>query len=232
MFGVVSPVYMLDKTINGHKLPHWNPWSSCTMFVGLLDCHSSSVLLVLSLETGAITPQYHVIFDDWFSTIATGVNDLPDFTYDSWAQLFRDSIYEFIPYSNEPTTATEDVDDSAAATQYEKYHNNMLYAHKTVQPWTPLLVPSHQLAPMPSPTPVPPSATPPGTPSHTTTPSSPPSPVPSSPTTPVSLGPSSPSSYACLIILICRGRTHQGELLHPLWLLSGSHQGNHYLRVS
>ena len=61
------PVYVLDKTIaDGKKIPRWETRSKRQVFVGLSRKHASSVPLVLNLETGAITPQFHVVFDDWF----------------------------------------------------------------------------------------------------------------------------------------------------------------------
>jgi hypothetical protein len=41
------------------------------VFLGLSSIHSSEVPLVLNLQTGSITTQYHVVFDDSFSTVAS-----------------------------------------------------------------------------------------------------------------------------------------------------------------
>jgi hypothetical protein len=37
--------------------------------VGFSTLHSSEVPLVLNLQTGSITPQFHVVFDDYFLTV-------------------------------------------------------------------------------------------------------------------------------------------------------------------
>jgi hypothetical protein len=52
------------------------------MFVGFSHVHSSLVPLVMNVSTGKISPQYHVVFDDRFST----VNSLPseDSIDDQW----------------------------------------------------------------------------------------------------------------------------------------------------
>ena len=50
--------------------------------MGFSPKHATSVPLVLNPETGAISAQFNVVFDDWFSTIATDVNKLPDFNAD------------------------------------------------------------------------------------------------------------------------------------------------------
>ena len=53
--------------------------------MGLSPDHASTVPLVLNLDTGAITPQFHVVFDDWFTTVTTSVDDLPDFNSSAWS---------------------------------------------------------------------------------------------------------------------------------------------------
>ncbi|KAL7571816.1 hypothetical protein ACA910_002901 [Epithemia clementina (nom. ined.)] len=70
------PTYVLHKKISdGMKLPRWQPRSDRCMFVGLSPTHATNVPLVLNLQTGAITPQFHVIFDDWFATVTASVDD-------------------------------------------------------------------------------------------------------------------------------------------------------------
>ena len=86
------PLYVLDKTFSdGKKLPCWKPSASQGIFMGLSPDHASTVSLVLSLDTGTITPQFHVVFDDWFATVATSVDDLPDFNSTAWSKMFGDS---------------------------------------------------------------------------------------------------------------------------------------------
>ena len=51
--------------------------------------HSSDVPLVLNLKTGSITPQFHVVFDDYFSTV-TSVERETD-PPDHWADLCLDN---------------------------------------------------------------------------------------------------------------------------------------------
>ena len=76
-------VYVLDKNISdGNQLPRWRPHSHHGVYMETSPLHSSSVPLVLNLSTGAITPQFHVVFDDWFGSIAVSPDDLPDFNSD------------------------------------------------------------------------------------------------------------------------------------------------------
>ena len=95
------PVYVLDKTIaDGKKIPKWKPRSSRSMYLGRSLKHASTVPLVLNLETGAITPQFHVVFDDWFATVSSTIGSLPDFSSDAWMKLFGDSAYQYVPHES------------------------------------------------------------------------------------------------------------------------------------
>ena len=53
------------------------------MFVGYSKDHATSVGCVLNVMTKSITPQFHVVYDDWFSTIATVGQKPPP----NWADL-------------------------------------------------------------------------------------------------------------------------------------------------
>jgi hypothetical protein len=66
------PVYVLDPRLqDGKKLPKWYPRSRRGMFLGFSTQHSSTVLCILNLVTRHISPQYHVIYDELFSTVTT-----------------------------------------------------------------------------------------------------------------------------------------------------------------
>ncbi len=68
-------MYVLDAAIqDGRKIPKWNPRARLGLFLGFSERHSSQVPFDLNVETGKITPQYHVIFDNRFET----VHSLPD----------------------------------------------------------------------------------------------------------------------------------------------------------
>ena len=73
------------------------------MNVGFSEKHASTVPLVLNIKSGYITAQFHVVFDDWFSTVATSVDELPDFNSKAWTNLFGDSIYQY-PFDDDDNT--------------------------------------------------------------------------------------------------------------------------------
>ena len=84
--------------------------------MGLSPDHASTVPLVLSLDTGAITPQFHAVFDDWFTTVTTSVDDLPDFNSTAWSKMFGDSEYQFISNEDDTQVDPEDFTMSEAIT--------------------------------------------------------------------------------------------------------------------
>jgi len=65
------PAYVLDARLQGgvSKVPRWEPRSRLGVYLGHSPHHAGSVALILNLTTGHVSPQYHVIFDDDFTTI-------------------------------------------------------------------------------------------------------------------------------------------------------------------
>ena len=79
------PVYVLDKMISdGKKLPGWTQRSTRMINMGFPLKHAISVPIALNPhQTGYITPQFHVIFNDWFATVPASIDDLSNFNADS-----------------------------------------------------------------------------------------------------------------------------------------------------
>ena len=64
------PAYILGSTIqDGQKIPKWNPHAKRGQFLGFSKDHSTQIGLIRNLQTNSITPQYHVAFDDLFTTV-------------------------------------------------------------------------------------------------------------------------------------------------------------------
>jgi hypothetical protein len=67
------PSFVLDpKLQDGKKLPKWKPRSRQGQFLGFSSSHSTSVSLILNIQTGSISPQFHVVFDEKFTTVSSG----------------------------------------------------------------------------------------------------------------------------------------------------------------
>jgi hypothetical protein len=66
------PVYVLDAALQDrHKIPKWAPQARLGIFLGFSSLHSSQVPIVMNVDTGEISPQFHVIFDDKFETVVS-----------------------------------------------------------------------------------------------------------------------------------------------------------------
>jgi hypothetical protein len=76
------PAYVLEPTLqDGKKLPRWVARTRRGQYLGVAPDHASTVGRIRNLLTGHISPQFHVVHDDWFTTIpnandANGPEDL------------------------------------------------------------------------------------------------------------------------------------------------------------
>ena len=66
------PTYVLDNELQGSKPFHkWQQRSKPGIYLGTSPLHGRNVALVLSRETGLVSPQFHVAFDPSFDTVRT-----------------------------------------------------------------------------------------------------------------------------------------------------------------
>lgn len=79
------PVYVLEPSLQkaGVKIPKWNPRSRRGVNLGFSKIHSSLIGLVLNLLTGSISAQWHVVYDDTFSSVHSPAEEVPEV----WNQL-------------------------------------------------------------------------------------------------------------------------------------------------
>ncbi|KAL7524874.1 hypothetical protein ACHAXR_002639, partial [Thalassiosira sp. AJA248-18] len=95
------PIYVLDarlQSAGGAGPPKWEPRSRIGVYLGHSPFHAGSVALVWNPTTGRVSPQFHVVFDDDFSTVSyMEAGTLPP----NWEELVK--------YSSERATA-EDVE--------------------------------------------------------------------------------------------------------------------------
>ena len=65
------PTYVLEPRLQkpGVKILKWAPRSCQGCFMGFSRFHSVLVGLILNPCTGSISPQFHVVYDDLFSTV-------------------------------------------------------------------------------------------------------------------------------------------------------------------
>ena len=67
----VCPVFILrdDNQSGLGRTPKWEPCGRTGVYLGHSPLHAGNVALVLSLQTGHCSPQYHVVFNDEFTTV-------------------------------------------------------------------------------------------------------------------------------------------------------------------
>ncbi len=64
--------YILDSRLHNAGsigLPKWEPRSNICVYLGHSPFHARSVALVYNPSTGHVSPQYHVVFDNDFTTV-------------------------------------------------------------------------------------------------------------------------------------------------------------------
>ena len=132
------PVYVLDNALaDGKKIPRWKPRAAQCVYVGHSIKHGHAIPLILNPETGSITPQYHVVFDDWFQTVGTTGNTDIDFNTPEWYETFGLTEYQYVADEFDDSHTPEDPDprttESEGAAQRERVRN----ARDALQP-TPL----------------------------------------------------------------------------------------------
>jgi hypothetical protein len=85
-----SPFFVLDSRLQSGIAgpPKWEPRSRRGIYVGHSPSHAGSVALVLNWRTGHVSPQFHVVFDDLFTTVLyTKKSEVPS----NWAELVEKS---------------------------------------------------------------------------------------------------------------------------------------------
>ena len=78
------PGYVLSPTLqDGKKIPKWAPRARRGQFLGFSKNHSSMIGILRNIQTGSITPQFHVVYDEHFTTVHSLEEDNP-----TWVELF------------------------------------------------------------------------------------------------------------------------------------------------
>jgi hypothetical protein len=113
------PAYVLDPTLqDGKKIPRWKPRSRRAIFVGLSPVHAHTVPLVLSCATLAISPQFHVVFDDWFTTTTSQKES--DEAPDWWGDLLDKNRFRYA-FDDENLTVDEEAWLKAQEVAFTRY---------------------------------------------------------------------------------------------------------------
>lgn len=94
------PCYVLEpKLQDGRSLPKWAPRSRRGQYLGISPQHSSTVGRILNHRTGAVTPQYHVVYDDMYTTVPNA-QDMTPFNAEVWNNLIQFGLERSIDDDN------------------------------------------------------------------------------------------------------------------------------------
>ena len=63
------PVYVFESKAADGRIPKWDPKARVGIYLGQSPAHAGSVALVLNPMTLHVSPQFHCVFDDDFSTV-------------------------------------------------------------------------------------------------------------------------------------------------------------------
>ena len=84
------PTFVLKQKLkDGQKITKFNRRARMGQFLGFSDQHSSTVALVRNLATNFVSPQFHVIFDDLFSSIYSYLRIEDSEIEDLFTKLFK-----------------------------------------------------------------------------------------------------------------------------------------------
>lgn len=96
------PAYVLDDRLQGdNKIPRWEPRSRLGVYLGHSPYHAQNVALVLNLTTGHVSPQYHVVYDDDFTTVdSLKLGTVPT----NWPELYNTNseLVTAVPFQLSP----------------------------------------------------------------------------------------------------------------------------------
>lgn len=130
------PVYVLDSKLQSvpATLPKWEPRCQVGVYLGHSPAHTGNVALVLNLTTGHVSPQYHVVFDDNFSTVPSmRKGTVPT----NWKKLFDNHCESAIPedfekakrwsmdFNNDNPTSTSDATADSSPSISEEVQDNL-----------------------------------------------------------------------------------------------------------
>ena len=111
------PAYVLNSKIqDGFKIPRFDPRSMQGVYVGQSPLHASSVGLILNTRTNRISPQFHVIYDDYFETVPYNAEEPPPKWSDLVIENFESLDVEENPYSPQTDNGWETADENLPQT--------------------------------------------------------------------------------------------------------------------
>jgi hypothetical protein len=90
------PIYVLHPRLqDGYKVPKWHPQTCRGQFLGYIPEHSSSIGRILNTTTGNMIPQYHVVHNDYFTTVPS-IDSTNTFSVTSWQAILKTGVERYL----------------------------------------------------------------------------------------------------------------------------------------
>jgi len=85
------------KIQDGCRLPKWSPHAWLGQFLCYSKDHSTSIGLIRNISTGFVSPQFHVVHDDFLSTVPS-VQDATSKCFDSksWDAIVQTGLEKYL----------------------------------------------------------------------------------------------------------------------------------------
>jgi hypothetical protein len=171
------PVYVLTpKLKDGKKIPNWEPRSRRGQYVGNSPMHASTVGLVRNLQTGTITPQFHLVFDNYYETVHSREDQEPA----RWGEMLQFNRFQagydeadYVPELSDEWLNQDELrvrveqrqqerDEIVAGTQRETFQDEEPAQVRVPPPAPPTVAPPTVIQPAPAPAAItPPTVAPP-----------------------------------------------------------------------
>jgi hypothetical protein len=112
------PVYVLGKQMqDGKKAKKWQDRTRIGINLGYSPRHASSVSLILNIETGLVSPQYHCTYDDLFeTTTGTQARSIPKSRWQHKAGFTKEDEER----EEDPVITNQDEQSEDESIQYEQ----------------------------------------------------------------------------------------------------------------
>jgi hypothetical protein len=124
------PVYVLQSELqDGASLPKFDPRSRTGIFLGHSSDHASNVALVLNPETGHISNQYHLIYDNDFTTLTKSTQSAKYELWDNISKQVSEDDKLIVAFTPEPFDASPKLHRSPNERPSEKHTSTK---HKTL----------------------------------------------------------------------------------------------------
>ena len=97
-----SPCYVLDNRLQSglSMVPKWDRRARMGIYVGRSPAHASNIALVLNPRTGHVSPQFHVVYDEDFTTVPyLRTGQVPP----HWAKLVSQSAELVVTNNSSPS---------------------------------------------------------------------------------------------------------------------------------